>query len=143
MITRYPPKIKPTPGHTTSRRSHPTPEWTRAHVSTDDDHIIDLAKTDRKTTRIAHIRNRQSAAALLINGKTTNVLRPAAVAAHRYGDITCATQFLKGLSLINTTLNRTPYPPPRIHGVNPLYVTTEEEATMTIYGPTNNNHTTP
>jgi hypothetical protein len=108
-------------------------------VSTEGSHIIVLAKADRQTTRIAHIRDRQSAAAaLLINGKRTHVLRPATVAAHRYGDIACVAQFLKGLSLIDTTLNRTPYVPPRINGVNPLYVTVEEEATMGIYGPSNN-----
>ena len=109
------------------------------YVSTEGSHIIVLAKADRQTTRIAHIRNRQSAAAaLLINNKRTHVLRPATVAAHRYGDITSAAQFLKGLSLIDATLNRTPYAPPRINGVNPLHVTVEEEATMGVYGPSNN-----
>ena len=109
-----------------------------AHVSTEGSHIIVLAKTDRETTRIAHLRDRQSAAAaLLINNKRTHVLRPATVAAHRYGNIASAAKFLKGLSLINTTLNRTPYAPPRVNGVNPLYVTVEEEATMGIYGPSN------
>jgi hypothetical protein len=109
-----------------------------AHVSTEGSHIIVLAKADRQTTRIAHIRDRQStAAALLINNKRTHILRPATVAAHRYGDITSAAQFLKGLTLIDTTLIRRPYSPPRIDGVNPLYVTEEEEATMGIYGPSN------
>jgi hypothetical protein len=107
-------------------------------VSTEGGHIIVLVKADRQTTRIAHIRNRQTAAAaLLINSKRTHVLRPSTVAAHRYGDITSTTQFLQRLTLIDTTLNRTPYAPPRINGINPLYVTEAEEATMGIYGPSN------
>jgi hypothetical protein len=110
-----------------------------AHVSTDGGHIIVLAKTDRQTTHLAHIRNRQSAAAaLLINRTRAHVLRPVTVAAHRYGDIAGVAQFLKGLSLIGTPLDRRPYAPPRIDGVNPLYVSKEEAATMGIYGPANN-----
>jgi hypothetical protein len=107
-----------------------------AHVSSEGDHIIVLVKVDRETTRIAHIRDRQpAAAALLINGRRVNVLRPATVAAHCYGDIACVARFLKGLSLIDTTLNRRPYVPPSIDGVSPLYVTEEEEKNMCVFGP--------
>lgn len=109
-----------------------------AHVSTEGDCIIVLVKVDRQTTRIAHIRDRQpAAAALLVNNARTHVLRPVTVAAHYYGDIPGVARFLKGLSLIDTTLNRRPYVPPCIDDINPLYVTEDEEKNICIFGPSN------
>jgi hypothetical protein len=108
----------------------------RAHVSTEGRHLIVLVKVDRETTRIAHLRDRQpAAAALLVNNARTHVLRPVTVSAHYYGNIPGVARFLKGLSLIDTTLNRRPYVPPRIDDINPLYVTDEEEKNMCIFGP--------
>jgi hypothetical protein len=39
----------------------------RAHVSTGSGHLIVLAKADRQTTRIAHLRDHQPAAAALLS----------------------------------------------------------------------------
>ena len=109
-----------------------------AYVSTEGRHLIVLAKADRETTRIAHLRDqRPAAAALLVNNKRTNVLRPVTVSAHYYGDVPGVARFLRGLSLIDTTLNRRPYVPPRIDDINPLRVTEEEEKNICIFGPTN------